>query len=73
MRELFKKIIFHIKLMNMDRRWRMMGGSCFALFPPSFYYTHTPEEIERITREEIRAIKNILEEYEDKYVTQREV
>ena len=63
MRKLFEKIIFRIKLMHMDSRWRMMGGSCFALFPPSFYYTHTPEEIERITKEEIAEIRKLLEEY----------
>ena len=62
MRRLFKKILFHIKLWDMNRQWRMMGGNCFALFPPSFYYTHTPEEIERIKWEQIEGIKKILSE-----------
>lgn len=41
--------MFKIKLWEMDRLWELMGGSCWGLFPPSFYYTHTEEEIERIT------------------------
>ncbi len=62
MRRLFEKILFRIKLWDMDRQWRMMGGNCFSLFPPSFYYTHTPEEIERIKWEQIEEIKKILAE-----------
>lgn len=62
MKKLFKKIMFRIKLWDMDRQWRMMGGNCFSLFPPSFYYTHTPEEIERIKWEQIEEIKKILAE-----------
>ena len=62
MRRLFEKILFRIKLWDMDRQWRMMGGNCFSLFPPSFYYTHTPEEIERIKWEQIEGIKKILSE-----------
>lgn len=73
MRRLFKKILFHVKLWDMDRQWRMMGGNCFALFPPSFYYTHTPEEVERITREEITEIRNILDEYKERNIGKGEV
>lgn len=62
MRRLFEKILFRIKLWDMDRQWRMMGGNCFSFFPPSFYYTHTPEEIERIKWEQIEEIKKILAE-----------
>jgi len=62
MRRLFEKILFRIKLWDMDRQWRMMGGNCFSLFPPSFYYMHTQEEVERITREEIEKIRKILAE-----------
>ncbi len=73
MRRLFKKILFHVKLWDMDRQWRMMGGNCFALFPPSFYYTHTPEEVERITREEIAEIRKILDEYKERNIGKGEV
>ncbi len=73
MRRLFEKILFRIKLWDMDRQWRMMGGNCFALFPPSFYYTHTPEEVERITREEIAKIRKILDEYKERNIGKGEV
>lgn len=73
MRRLFEKILFRIKLWDMDRQWRMMGGNCFALFPPSFYYTHTPEEVERITREEIAEIRKILDEYKERNIGKGEV
>ncbi len=73
MRRLFEKILFRIKLWDMDRQWRMMGGNCFALFPPSFYYTHTPEEVERITREEIAKIRKILDEYKERNLGKGEV
>ncbi len=35
----------------MDLEWKLMGGLCFGLFPPSFYYTHTDEEIKLIIEE----------------------
>lgn len=50
LKKIIQKIKFRIKLMNMDMEWRIMGGGCFG-FPPSFYYTHTEEEIERIIKE----------------------
>ncbi len=57
-----KKIIFRIKLKQMDDWWYFMGGSCFELFPPSFYYTHTEEEIERITAENLERIDKLINE-----------
>lgn len=62
MRKLIKKMVFRIKLWYMDHLWRMSGESCFSLFPPSFYYTHTREEIERITKEEMTMIRELLED-----------
>lgn len=72
MRKLFEKILFRLKLMNMDFQWRMIGGNCFSLFPPSFYYTHTQEEIERITREEIAELKRMLQEYQERNMVKGE-
>lgn len=60
------KIIFRIKLSDMDRMWRFSGASCWELFPPSFYYTHTEEEIERIMAEtdaELQELLDLLEDY----------
>ncbi len=50
LKKIIQKIKFKIKLMDMDMKWRIMGGGCFS-FPPSFYYTHTEEEIECIIKE----------------------
>ena len=48
---LFYRLKFHHKLKKMDDCWYFMGGNCFGLFPPSFYYTHTEEDIKRIRDE----------------------
>lgn len=55
-REMIRKTVFRMKLREMDRMWEFMGGSCWGLFPPSFYYTHTEEEIERIKKRNNRKI-----------------
>lgn len=46
----------------MDEEWRLSGRSCWSLFPPSFYYTHTEEEIERITAETIDRIQKLIDQ-----------
>jgi hypothetical protein len=62
-KSLFKKIRFRMKLREMDDMWRLTGGGCFGDYPPSFYYTHTPEEAKRIKQEEIARLKAMLDEY----------
>ncbi|MBP3204994.1 MAG: hypothetical protein J6M66_06195 [Lachnospiraceae bacterium] len=64
LRKMIKKIIFRIKLIHMDSRWRFYGGSSYDLFPPSFYYTHTEEEIKRITAKELAALHQMIEEFQ---------
>ena len=59
------KIIFRIKLWEMDEWWYYTGGSCWGLFPPSFYYTHTEEEIERITAETRERIQALIDQLGD--------
>jgi hypothetical protein len=63
--ELIHKILFRVKLVIMDDQWYYMGGNCFGLFPPSFYYTHTPEEIECITTEKMEKIQMAINELDD--------
>ena len=46
----------------MDTLWDYMGCRCWSMFPPSFYYTHTEEEIEQITKEVIEECKKIIDE-----------
>lgn len=58
------KIVFRIKLWQMDNWWHYVGGSCWELFPLSFYYTHTAEEVERITAETREKIQKMIDELE---------
>ena len=66
-KNLYEKIRFRIKLKRMDDLWYMFGGSCFGLFPPSFYYTHTPEEVDRIAKEEIAKLRKIADDFAKKH------
>lgn len=59
-RETIQKIIFRRKLRQMDKWWYYMGGNNWGLFPPSFYYTHTEEEVERIATETIAEIQELI-------------
>ena len=66
LKKAFHEICFRIKLKNMDEIWYFMGGGCFGTFPPSFYYTHTQEEIERITEEKVAEIEKMIEQINKK-------
>ena len=55
------EIRFRRKLKKMDNMWYFMGGSCFGMFPPSFYYTHTKEELERITAEKVDELQKMID------------
>lgn len=65
LKKLIQDVLFQMKLKEMDEFWYMTGGSCFGLFPPSFYYTHTPEEVEQITAAEIKKIRELIEQLGD--------
>lgn len=62
LKELWEKIKWRWKLREMDMQWYMMGGSCFGLHPPSFYYTHTPEEAKRIVDGELAELRKMIDE-----------
>ncbi len=62
---LIHKIIFCMKIKRMDDWWYYTGGSSWRLFPPSFYYTHTEEEIERITVETKARIQALIDQLGD--------
>lgn len=48
----------------MDKWWYYMGFYSWELFPPSFYYTHTEKEIERITKEILEETRKLLDQLE---------
>ena len=65
LKNIIYKIMFRIKLKQMDDCWYYKGGNCWGLFPPSFYYTHTEEEIERITKETKARIQALIDQLGD--------
>ena len=65
-REIIKKLQFRWKLKEMDEFAAYTDMSSWMLFPPSFYYTHTDEEIEQATAEAKARIYKMLEELDKK-------
>lgn len=65
-KKIISRIRWRIKLKMMDDMWFFMGGSCFGMFSPSFYYTHTQEEIESIVAEEEKQIQKLMESLQTK-------
>ena len=63
LKKMIDNVTFKIKLREMDSLWELMGGSCWGLFPPSFYYTHTKKEIEQITKETIESYQKMIDEF----------
>ena len=63
LKKMIDNVTSKIKLREMDSLWELMGGSCWGLFPPSFYYTHTKEEIEQITKETIESYQKMIDEF----------
>ncbi|MBO5089209.1 MAG: hypothetical protein J6C01_11075 [Lachnospiraceae bacterium] len=59
---MLKRIIFRMKLQAMDEQWSMRFGYCFEMYPPSFYYLHTPEEQEAIIRRDVEAINKMIDQ-----------
>ena len=64
--DLFRKMKFRHKLKKMDDWWYFIGGNCFELFPPSFYYTHSEEEIKRIRNEVLAQAYSMLDQLDSK-------
>lgn len=63
LRKLMEKIRFRMKLRQMDHWWYFLGCYEWSPFPPSFYYTHTEEEIKRITGEELDKLRAIRDRF----------
>lgn len=72
LKRVWKLIIFHCDPRRIDQTWYEFGGSSYELFPPSFYYTHTEEEIKRISKKEIDKLKAFLEDFEKQHEKENE-
>ena len=59
-----KKLAFKIKLWNMDYEWFITGKFIETLLPPSFYYTHTEEEIQDVREQARKRFYNKLDQLE---------
>lgn len=57
-------IAFKMKLYKMDWCFYFLSLSGWALFPPSFYYTHTKEEVNFIIKETIDELRQMIEQPE---------
>lgn len=55
-------ILFRIKLYAMNEWFYFLGMNSWTLFPPSFYHTHTKDEIEHIKQETLRELRKLLQE-----------
>jgi hypothetical protein len=53
------------ELRSMDMAWYLTGQSSWSLFPPSFYATHTKEEITKAAEEELKLIEAIIDNFSD--------
>lgn len=61
-KKLFRKIAFRIKLFQMDSEWRWIWKWGWGTsYPPSFYYTHTKEEIERIKAKDRAELRKLID------------
>ena len=59
-----KKKKYEQYLRDVDRQYYDTFQNCFSLFPPSFYLTHTQEEIDKITKETQEKLKKLIDELE---------
>lgn len=62
-RRIWNKIKFEWDMWRMDSLWRFYEGNRWALFPPSFYYRHTPEEAESIVERDVAYLQNVIDQY----------
>ena len=59
----WKKIRIRFRLMHLDSLWLFYGGDSYELFPPSFYYTHSAEEIAELTEKNLSELRRIAQQY----------
>ena len=62
--KIIKKAIFEMKLREMDFFASFMGMDSWMLFPPSYYYRFSSEELEKMKIEMRKRIEEIFDEWE---------
>ena len=65
--DIFEKLRTRRKLKRMDELWYQRGGCCFGLFPPSYYYKYSEEEMEKLKEQELGKLRAIIEDYKNRY------
>lgn len=63
-KKIYKRLTYKSYLRRLDSDYYCSGATCWSLFPPSFYLTHTPEEVEKAKRETLDELKKMLENWE---------
>lgn len=63
LKKIWKKLKFEWDMWRMDHLWRCFDWQHRQLFPPSFFYRHTPEEAERIVEETIAYFEDVIDQY----------
>ena len=58
-----RNIFIRISMSIDDNVWYATGGDG-RLYPPSFYATHTEEEIREITNRDMEELRSLLKKYE---------
>jgi len=66
-KKIIEKLRMRSKLKRMDAIWYERGGSCFGLFPPSYYYKYSEEEMEKLKEQELGKLRAIIEDYKNRY------
>lgn len=64
--ECIQNILWHIKLCWLDHRFYSDPFRDKFDYPPSFYLTHTPEEVAAKKKADLDELREMLEEYDRK-------
>ena len=62
--KIVKKVVFEIKMQEMDFFASFMGMDSWMLFPPSYYYRFSSEELEKMKIEMREKVQEIFDAWE---------
>ena len=64
-KKLWGRIGIRLRLIYLDSLWQFYGGNSYELFPPSFYYTHSPKEIAELTEKNLSELRRLAQQYNE--------